>query len=177
MSHLTTHILDTSRGRPAAGVDVVLDSIGASYLERNLAALANDGALVLIGLMGGAKAEVNLGLRLTRRLKVFGSTLRTRSNEEKAEIVRDFLGRFGGDLAAGTIRPVLHRVFPHNQPCGDHNTPVDDTFAQPGRAVHHDVWKRHRMIKNRVRIRMDLSEKKRVAHLGARDNAPPGHHR
>jgi putative PIG3 family NAD(P)H quinone oxidoreductase len=93
------------------GVDVVLDSIGAAYLEQNLAALANDGALVLIGLMGGAKAEVNLGLLLTRRLKVLGSTLRTRSNEEKAGIVRDFLGRFGDDLAAGAIRPILHRVF------------------------------------------------------------------
>lgn len=102
----------TKEATGGKGVDVVLDSIGASYLEKNLAALANDGALVLIGLMGGAKAEVNLGLLLTRRLKVFGSTLRTRSNEEKAEIVRDFLGRFGNDLAAGEIRPILHQVFP-----------------------------------------------------------------
>ena len=94
------------------GVDVVLDSIGAAYLEKNLAALANDGALVLIGLMGGAKAEVNLGLLLTRRLKIVGSTLRTRSNEEKASIVRDFLARFGDDLADGKIRPTLHQVFP-----------------------------------------------------------------
>jgi len=94
------------------GVDVVLDSIGAAYLEGNLNALANDGALVLIGLMGGAKAELNLGALLSRRLKVFGSTLRTRSNEEKAAIVRDFLGSFGADLAAGDIRPILHQVFP-----------------------------------------------------------------
>ncbi|MCR9097527.1 MAG: NAD(P)H-quinone oxidoreductase [bacterium] len=94
------------------GVDVVLDSIGAAYLENNLATLANDGALVLIGLMGGAKAEVNLGLLLTRRLKIVGSTLRTRSNEEKASIVRDFLARFGDDLADGKIRPILHEVLP-----------------------------------------------------------------
>ena len=94
------------------GVDVVLDSIGAAYLEGNLNALANDGALVLIGLMGGAKAELNLGALLSRRLKVFGSTLRTRSNEEKAAIVRDFLGSFGADLVAGDIRPILHQVFP-----------------------------------------------------------------
>ncbi len=94
------------------GVDVVLDSIGAAYLEGNLNALANDGALVLIGLMGGAKAELNLGALLSRRLKVFGSTLRTRSNEEKAAIVRDFLERFGADLADGKIRPILHQVFP-----------------------------------------------------------------
>jgi putative PIG3 family NAD(P)H quinone oxidoreductase len=94
------------------GVDVVLDSIGGSYLERNLEALANDGALVLIGLMGGAKAEVSLGALLSRRLRIVGSTLRTRSVEQKAAIVEAFLARFGGDLAAGKIRPVLHHVFP-----------------------------------------------------------------
>jgi putative PIG3 family NAD(P)H quinone oxidoreductase len=94
------------------GVDVVLDSIGAPYLEKNLASLAIDGALVLIGLMGGAKAEIPLGQLLSRRLRVIGSTLRTRSVETKAEIVRAFLGRFGGDLAAGSIRPTIHRIFP-----------------------------------------------------------------
>jgi putative PIG3 family NAD(P)H quinone oxidoreductase len=94
------------------GVDVVLDSIGAPYLEGNLNALANDGALVLIGLMGGAKAEISLGALLARRLRVIGSTLRTRSNEQKAGIVAAFLARFGADLAAGKIRPVLHKVFP-----------------------------------------------------------------
>lgn len=94
------------------GVDVVLDSIGAPYLEGNLNALANDGALVLIGLMGGAKAEVPLGALLTRRLKIVGSTLRTRPDAEKAGIVRAFLARFGADLAAGEIRPTLHEVFP-----------------------------------------------------------------
>jgi putative PIG3 family NAD(P)H quinone oxidoreductase len=93
------------------GVDVVLDSIGGPYLEQNLKCLALDGSLVLIGLMGGAKAEIPLGLLLVRRLRVIGSTLRTRSLERKAEIVQDFLSRFGPDLAAGEIRPVLHRVF------------------------------------------------------------------
>lgn len=94
------------------GVDVVLDSIGAPYLDGNLKALANDGALVLIGLMGGAKAEISLGALLSRRLRVIGSTLRTRSVDEKAGIVRGFLAQFGDDLAAGRIRPTLHRVFP-----------------------------------------------------------------
>lgn len=93
------------------GVDVVLDSIGAPYLERNLKCLATDGALVLIGLMGGAKAEIPLGPMLVRRLKLFGSTLRTRSLEQKAAIVEAFLERFGDDLEAGAIRPTLHRVF------------------------------------------------------------------
>lgn len=97
------------------GVDVVLDSIGAAYLERNLDALANDGALVLIGLMGGAKAEISLGALLTRRLRVMGSTLRTRSVEQKEGIVTAFLERFGADLAAGKIRPVLHDVLPMSE--------------------------------------------------------------
>jgi putative PIG3 family NAD(P)H quinone oxidoreductase len=93
------------------GVDVILDSIGGAYLQQNLDCLAVDGSLVLIGLMGGAKAEISLGALLMRRLKVLGSTLRTRSNEQKAAIVRAFLERFGEDLAAGTIRPILHQVF------------------------------------------------------------------
>jgi putative PIG3 family NAD(P)H quinone oxidoreductase len=94
------------------GVDVVLDSIGAPYLEGNLNSLTVDGALVLIGLMGGAKAEIPLGQLLMKRLKVLGSTLRTRPNAEKAEIVEGFLARFGRDLEEGKIRPILHQVFP-----------------------------------------------------------------
>jgi putative PIG3 family NAD(P)H quinone oxidoreductase len=91
------------------GVDVVLDSIGAPYLRGNLDALAVGGRLVLIGLMGGAKAELNLGALLTRRLQVIGSTLRARPVEEKAEIVAGFLARFGAALESGEIHPVVHR--------------------------------------------------------------------
>ncbi|MCP4907211.1 MAG: NAD(P)H-quinone oxidoreductase [bacterium] len=94
------------------GVNVVLDSIGGPYLAGNLDVLTDEGTLVLIGLMGGAKAEISLGALLTRRLRVLGSTLRTRSSEQKAAIVRAFLERFGAALAAGEIRPVLHEVFP-----------------------------------------------------------------
>jgi len=94
------------------GVDVVLDSIGARYLEQNLASLAVGGRLVLIGLMGGAKAEIGLGQLLVRRLQVIGSTLRARSDDDKAEIVKALLARFGPDLEAGTIRPIVDRVLP-----------------------------------------------------------------
>jgi NADPH:quinone reductase-like Zn-dependent oxidoreductase len=94
------------------GVDVVLDSIGAPYLEKNLAALATGGRLVLIGLMGGARAEVNLAVLLTRRLHVIGSTLRARPVEEKAATVSGFLARFGSALAMGEIAPVIDRVLP-----------------------------------------------------------------
>ncbi len=94
------------------GVDVVLDSIGGPYLAQNLTALATGGRLVVIGLMGGAKAEINLGLLLARRLQVIGSTLRARPLAQKAAIVAGFLERFGVGLAAGEIAPVVDRVLP-----------------------------------------------------------------
>ncbi|MGH0028508.1 MAG: NAD(P)H-quinone oxidoreductase [Myxococcota bacterium] len=95
-----------------AGVDVALDHIGAAYLEKNLASLAVGGRLVLIGLMGGARAEINLGLLLARRLQVIGSTLRARPASEKAEIVQGFLERFGPALAKGELRATVDRVLP-----------------------------------------------------------------
>jgi putative PIG3 family NAD(P)H quinone oxidoreductase len=95
-----------------AGVDVVLDSIGAPYLADNLASLAVGGRLVVIGLMGGAQAELNLGALLVRRLSAIGSTLRTRSVAEKAAIAAGFRARFGAELEAGRIRPVVDRALP-----------------------------------------------------------------
>ena len=94
------------------GVDVILDHIGAKYLEQNLRSLAVGGRLVEIGLMGGAQTEVNLGLLLVRRLAIIGSTLRSRSIAEKAAIVRALRDRFGDSLAAGRLRPVIHSVLP-----------------------------------------------------------------
>lgn len=102
------------------GCDVVLDSIGAPYLADNLASLATGGRLVLIGLMGGAKTELNLGVLLAKRVSVIGSTLRTRSVEEKANIAAAFMRRFGGDLAAGRIRPIVDRVLPLDRAADAH---------------------------------------------------------
>ena len=96
-------------------MDVVLDSIGAAYLADNLASLALGGRLVLIGLMGGAQSELNLALLLARRLSLIGSTLRTRSLAEKAALVAAFRARFGADLEAGRIRPVVDRVLRFSQ--------------------------------------------------------------
>ncbi len=95
-----------------AGVDVILDSIGGPYLERNLSSLAVGGRLVLIGLMGGAKAEIPLGTLLMKRLQVMGSTLRARPEAEKAELARAFLARFGKALESGALRPIVHEVLP-----------------------------------------------------------------
>jgi putative PIG3 family NAD(P)H quinone oxidoreductase len=105
-------VAEAKRMTGGEGVDVVLDSIGAAYFEKNLAALRTGGRLVLIGLMGGAKSEVNLALLLARRLSVIGSTLRTRSLVEKAAVVAGFRARFGSDLESGNLRPVVDRVLP-----------------------------------------------------------------
>jgi tumor protein p53-inducible protein 3 len=94
------------------GADIILDSIGGAYLAENLDALAPGGRLVLIGLMKGATAEINLAIVLRRHLKIFGSTLRSRPVAEKAKIVRDFLARFGAVLDAGKLRPPVYKTFP-----------------------------------------------------------------
>jgi putative PIG3 family NAD(P)H quinone oxidoreductase len=95
-----------------AGVDVILDSIGGPYLEPNLASLAVGGRLVLIGLMGGAKAEIGLGALLMRRLQVMGSTLRARPESEKAELAQAFMARFGKALESGALGPIIDAVLP-----------------------------------------------------------------
>ncbi|TMA67104.1 MAG: NAD(P)H-quinone oxidoreductase [Deltaproteobacteria bacterium] len=109
-----------ARELTGGGVDVILDHIGARYLAANLAALAPGGRLVEIGLMGGAAAELNLAQLLLRRLAVIGSTLRSRSNEDKAAIVEGFRARFGAALARGALRPVVDRVLPLEQAAEAH---------------------------------------------------------
>jgi len=94
------------------GADVILDSIGGAYLMPNIEALADGGRLVLIGLMSGAQSEIDLSQVLRRHLTIFGSTLRTRSAAEKAQIVAAFLARFSRQLEAGAIRPPIYRTLP-----------------------------------------------------------------
>jgi putative PIG3 family NAD(P)H quinone oxidoreductase len=110
-------VRDATGGR---GVDVVLDSIGGQYLASNMECLATDGRLVIIGLMGGARAEINLAALLLRRLRVIGSTLRARPVAAKAEIVSGFLRRFGDALQAGRIKPIIDRVLPLGQAAEAH---------------------------------------------------------
>lgn len=94
------------------GVEVVLDCIGAAYLERNLSLLAPEGRLVVIGLMGGAKAELDLARLLRQRLTVVGSTLRSRSADDKGRIIDQFIDQFGDGIATGTIAPVVDHALP-----------------------------------------------------------------
>lgn len=92
--------------------DVILDIMGAKYLRGNLRALANDGIQVGIGLQGGTKAEINLGLLLAKRLTIAGTTLRGRSLEDKATICRDTITHVWPLLEDGQIRHHIHASYP-----------------------------------------------------------------
>lgn len=92
--------------------DVILDIMGAKYLRQNLRSLAEDGQLIIIGLQGGVKTEINLGALLPRRLSVRGTTLRARSLEGKAEVVRSTVENVWPLLADGRVRHHIHATFP-----------------------------------------------------------------
>jgi putative PIG3 family NAD(P)H quinone oxidoreductase len=102
------------------GADVILDHLGGSYLAQNIKALAVGGRLALIGVMGGRKAELDLGRVLVQRLRIIGSVLRPRSVDEKAAIIRQFAQDVLPHLAAGTIVPLIHRVYPLEQAAEAH---------------------------------------------------------
>lgn len=106
---LAARVLELTGG---TGVDVVLDCVGAPYLDLHTRVLALGGRLVLIGLQGGSRGEVDLRAVLSRHLTLLGSTLRSRPADEKAAIIRGFLDRFGADLEAGRLRPVVDRTLP-----------------------------------------------------------------
>lgn len=92
-------------------VDVILDLVGASYFEQNLQSLKLKGRLILVGLVGGRKAEFDLGLALTNRLKIIGTVLRSRSDTEKAEATANFVREVLPLIKEGKIKPNLDRVF------------------------------------------------------------------
>lgn len=101
--------LDATEGR---GVDVILDFIGASHAERHQRCLADGGRWVVLGLLGGNQATVDLALVLRKRWQLRGLVMRTRSQQDKASIVERFGRRFLGALGAGTLRPLIDRVYP-----------------------------------------------------------------
>jgi NADPH2:quinone reductase len=95
-----------------AGVNLVLDIIGGDYVGRNLRCLAMHGRLVQIGLIGGARAEIDLSAVLRRRLTITGSTLRPRTLEEKAALAREVEKHVWPWLESGAVAPVIDRTFP-----------------------------------------------------------------
>lgn len=94
------------------GADVVLDNMGAAYLARNVDVLAVNGRLVVIGLQGGTRAELDLGALLGKRAAVFATSLRTRPSAEKAAIVAAVREHVWPLVAAGAVRPVVHARLP-----------------------------------------------------------------
>jgi putative PIG3 family NAD(P)H quinone oxidoreductase len=104
------------------GADVVLDSIGAKYLDRNLDVLAINGRLAVIGLLGGAKAELDLAKLMSKRGAVLGTLLRPRPVAEKAAIVASVREHVWPLLAQGTVRPVIHQRWPLAEAAEAHRT-------------------------------------------------------
>jgi len=94
------------------GIDVILDLVGAKYFAANLESLNLKGRLILVGLTGGKTAEFNLGLALSKRLKIVGTVLRSRPAEEKAEATRKFIEEVLPLISSGKIKPNLDKVFP-----------------------------------------------------------------
>ena len=100
---------DETGGR---GVNVILDNMGAAYLDRNVAALARDGRLVTIGLQGGSRAELDMGALLRKNASVHATSLRGRPDSEKAAICAQVERTVWPWIHAGVVSPVIDRVLP-----------------------------------------------------------------
>jgi putative PIG3 family NAD(P)H quinone oxidoreductase len=103
---------EVNRLTGGAGVHVVLDFIGATYLEQNLEALTTWGRIVFLSTMGGAQANINLGMLMAKRISMRGVTLRTRTLEEKLTVTRRFATSVLPLLASGKVKPIIEQVYP-----------------------------------------------------------------
>ncbi|WP_322860868.1 NAD(P)H-quinone oxidoreductase [Mycobacterium europaeum] len=111
------------RLRESGGADVILDIMGAAYLDRNVDALATDGQLVIIGMQGGIKGELNIGKLLAKRARVIGTTLRARpvtGPNGKTEIVQAVIGEVWPMIAEGRVRPIIGARMPIQQAAQAH---------------------------------------------------------
>ena len=107
-----TGLAEAVRRAAGRGADLIFDLVGASYLEADVAALGLQGRLCCISSMGGSKGTLDVGVLLTRRLTVMGSTLRTRSPAQKAKLVADFAQKALPRFRTGQLRPVVGRTYP-----------------------------------------------------------------
>jgi NADPH2:quinone reductase len=113
INYRTEDFVEVMRAETAGkGVDVTLDMVAGSYVARNLDIAALEGRVVVISLLGGSRAEVNMGLILTKRLTLTGSTLRTRTVAQKAEVADAVRKNIWPLLETGRVRPVIHATFP-----------------------------------------------------------------
>lgn len=104
------------------GVDVILDNMGAKYLERNLQCLAPTGQLVIIGMQGGVRAEIDLGAMIRRNATIHTTSLRARSPEQKAEICAEVERHVWPWISTGIVKPVIDRVIPMQEAADAHRT-------------------------------------------------------
>jgi putative PIG3 family NAD(P)H quinone oxidoreductase len=113
--------------REAGGADVILDNMGAKYLDRNVDALATEGRLVVIGLQGGTKGELDLGMLLRKRGAVIATTLRSRPTEEKAVIAASVVEHVWPLVADGQVRPIVHATMPLDRVADAHRLMEDSS--------------------------------------------------
>ncbi|MGW1804852.1 NAD(P)H-quinone oxidoreductase [Streptomyces sp. NPDC002078] len=105
-------VAEIEQATGGAGADVILDNMGAKYLDRNLQALAVSGRLAIIGMQGGVKGELNIGTLLSKRAAISATSLRARPLSEKAAIVAAVREHVWPLLAGGHVRPVVDREVP-----------------------------------------------------------------
>lgn len=103
------------------GVDVVLELVGGNYVEEDLKCVARLGRIMVVGLLAGAKCELNLAALLTKRITLRGTSLRSRSNDEKAKVTRAFEANILPHFASGAIKPIIEKVFPLEQAAAAHS--------------------------------------------------------
>ena len=108
------------------GVDLILDHVGAKYLAPNMNSLGYKGKLVVIGVVSGIKAELNLALMMVKRQQIIGSVLRSRPVSEKGEIVAEFTRRALPKFADRSIVPIIEKVFNIDQVADAHRMMEED---------------------------------------------------
>jgi putative PIG3 family NAD(P)H quinone oxidoreductase len=113
--------------REAGGADVILDNMGAKYLGRNVDALASEGRLVVIGMQGGTRGELDLGMLLRKRGAVIATSLRSRPPDEKATIAASVVEHVWPLVADGQVRPVVHTTMPLDRVADAHRLMEDST--------------------------------------------------
>jgi len=123
-------VRDLTRG---AGVNVILDMVGAEYFARNLESLSIEGRLVEIATLHGTKAELNIPTVMQRRLTITGSTLRIRSVEQKGAIAKALMANVWPLLEAGTVAPIVHATFPLRDAAAAHR--IMESGAHVGKLV------------------------------------------
>ena len=115
------------------GVNLIVDMVGGAYIQPNLNALALEGRLVMIGFLGGSKAEIDFARMMVRRQTITGSTLRAQSDAAKATIARELRDKVWPLLDSGAVAPVIHATFDYRSAADAHA--LMETSANTGKII------------------------------------------